>query len=139
MTQPNQPQNQEPREFIITFGGKEKHDTRYFFAKEKCLVESGICMIAMEWPKNGDRLKVIEFSAYQSLQQKVSELEVENKRLRDLIDETREGTSSCLENLQHYFENKCCPTADEVNQFSIVDSTLALETTKWKALKGEEK
>ncbi len=42
--------------------------------------------------------------------------------LRDAFYELIEGSSSALEDMQHYFENKCCPTMDEVNQLAIADS-----------------
>lgn len=53
-----------PKQFVISFGGKPKEDTRWFSASEKCKVESGLCMLEMDWPKKGD-LKVIELEAYQ--------------------------------------------------------------------------
>lgn len=40
------------------------------------------------------------------------------------LQEANEFTSSVLEDLEHYYDNKCIPTADEVNQASIADSRL---------------
>ena len=40
----------------------------------------------------------------------------------EALEETNEFTASILEDMEHYFENKCCPTAEEVNQCAIADS-----------------
>ena len=42
----------------------------------------------------------------------------------EALEETNEFTSSILEDMEHYFENKCCPTAEEVNQCAIADSQI---------------
>lgn len=52
-----------------------------------------------------------------------------NKKIEPLIDflcELNEFTSSLLEDMEHYFDNKCVPTKDEVNQVAIADSQLRL-------------
>lgn len=63
-------------------------------------------------------------------------LKAENEALRKALEEAREGVSAHLDNLQHYFENKCIPTAEEVNQFSNVDSQLALALLKFKKMEA---
>lgn len=40
------------------------------------------------------------------------------------IEDAVEHTSSNLEDMQYYFENKCVPTVDEVTQCAIADSKL---------------
>lgn len=62
----------------------------------------------------------------------------EAEKLVEALIEANEGTSSALEDMQHYFENKCCPTADEVNQIAINDSNIRLAIGKWKKWKGNE-
>lgn len=42
----------------------------------------------------------------------------------EAMEELNEFTSSIVEDMEHYFENKCVPTADEVNQCAIADSKL---------------
>lgn len=54
--------------------------------------------------------------------------------LEDCLDDV----ACTLDNMQHYFENKCCPTSDEVNQCSFADSKLRYAIAKIKRL-GEVK
>lgn len=42
------------------------------------------------------------------------------------LHEAVEHTSSNLEDMEHYFDNKCCPTMDELNQVVIADSKLRM-------------
>ena len=42
----------------------------------------------------------------------------------EALEETNEFTASILEDMEHYFEDKCCPTAEEVNQCAIADSQI---------------
>lgn len=42
--------------------------------------------------------------------------------LVDALEDAIEALSSNLEQMQHYFENQCCPTVDEVNQLANADS-----------------
>lgn len=74
-------------------------------------------------------IQVIEMSAYDQLDKSNAELK---NALYDLI----EHTSSNLENMQHYFENKCCPTMDEVNQCAIADSQARLVYAKFSKQEG---
>lgn len=53
--------------------------------------------------------------------------------LAEALIEANEFTSSILEDMEHYFENKCCPTADEVNQAAIADSMIRLARGKLEA------
>ena len=50
-------------------------------------------------------------------------LEIVSLQNEKLI-ELNEFTSSVLEDMEHYFDNKCVPTIDEVNQCAIADSLL---------------
>jgi len=62
--------------------------------------------------------------------------ELANKKISGLIDflyELNEFTSSHLEDMEYYFDNKCCPTKDEVNQVAIADSQLRLFLGKLKS------
>jgi hypothetical protein len=56
------------------------------------------------------------------------------EELEGALTEAIEHTSSNLEDMEHYFENKCCPTVDEVNQVSVADSHLRLALQKPTAL-----
>jgi hypothetical protein len=47
-------------------------------------------------------------------------------KIADALDELVEHTSTHLEDMQHYFDNKCCPTVDEVNACAVADSNLRL-------------
>lgn len=40
----------------------------------------------------------------------------------DALEELNEFTFSALEDIKHYFDNKCLPTLDEVTKFAIADS-----------------
>lgn len=68
---------------------------------------------------------------------KINELQAEVEILRKSLEDALEGTSAHLDNLQRYFENKCIPTVDEVNQFSIVDSNLTLAVARFKVNSSE--
>lgn len=51
-----------------------------------------------------------------------------------------EAMSATLEDMQHYFENKCVPTLDELNRFCVAESLARLAFGKslgGKALKGD--
>lgn len=54
------------------------------------------------------------------------------KEMGDELKELNDFTSSILEDMEHYFDNKCCPTVDEVNQCAIADSKLRLIIGKYR-------
>lgn len=54
----------------------------------------------------------------------ISELIEIIKIQSEKLNELNEFTSSVLEDMEHYFDNKCVPTLDEVNQCVIADSLL---------------
>lgn len=58
-------------------------------------------------------------------------------KLTDALENANELTSSVLEDLEHYFDNKCCPTADEVNQAAIADSQIRLALAELSKARGE--
>lgn len=47
-------------------------------------------------------------------------------RALSALHEAVEHTSSNLEDMEHYFDNKCCPTMDELNQVVIANSNLRM-------------
>lgn len=54
------------------------------------------------------------------------------------LQDANEFTSSILENMEYYFDNRCCPTADEVNICAIADSQIRYVLAKHTKLKGGE-
>lgn len=79
-------------------------------------------------------MHVIEYQAYEDLKK-------ENEKLKDALSDAVDYTSSHLEDMQHYFENKCISTSDEVNQCAIIDSQLRIilnKYLKFKYLKESE-
>lgn len=70
-------------------------------------------------------------------EKKFIELEAKLKVAVEALEDANDFSSSVLEDLQHYFENKCIPTVDEVNQASITDSQLRYAIAKLKIIKGE--
>ena len=48
----------------------------------------------------------------------------DRKALLEALQNANEHTACVLEDMQHYFENQCIPTADEVNQCAICDSEI---------------
>lgn len=58
--------------------------------------------------------------------------------LEDFLIEHNEFTASFLEDIEHYHDNKCCPTSNEVNQVATADSMLRLVIVKLKEFRGSE-
>jgi hypothetical protein len=99
------------------------------FTVRKC-VEEGSFAVNVFWkvvssPEDqevrggGELVEVIEKSAYSAMLKIV-------KQQRDALENAVEHTSSNLEDMVHYFDNKCVPTVDEVNQVAIADSELRM-------------
>lgn len=63
----------------------------------------------------------------------------EVNKLVEALEEQNEFTCSILDNMQHYFDNKCCPTMDEINQCVISDSNLRMVIGNFKTKYGEKK
>jgi predicted dinucleotide-utilizing enzyme len=59
-----------------------------------------------------------EFDAVSECESLQAKLEIATEALYESI----EAMSSSLEDMNHYFENKCIPTAQEINQLAIADS-----------------
>ena len=60
------------------------------------------------------------------------------KGLVEALESANEFTSSILEDMEHYFDNKCCPTADEVNQCAIADSGIRLALEAYNKAQDEK-
>jgi hypothetical protein len=71
--------------------------------------------------------------AWEKAKDQITALETQNKELVEALEDANEFTSSILEDMQHYFENKCIPTVDEVNACSIADSLLRIIIAKYKS------
>lgn len=65
------------------------------------------------------------------------------RRIRERLQDAVEGTSCNVEDMIHYFENKCVPTLDEVNNSANADSNLRLAIDLFdeflKEIRGSEK
>ncbi len=58
--------------------------------------------------------------------------------LTEALEELNEHTSSHLEDMTHYFENRCIPTVDEVNMCANADSTVRYAPAKAAAILNDQ-
>lgn len=60
----------------------------------------------------------------------VSDLEKKFEIVMNALEEAGNFTACQLDNMEHYFDNKCIPTMEEVNQCAIADSYIRLAIAK---------
>jgi len=53
------------------------------------------------------------------------------------LEDANEFTTTHLEDMEHYFDDKCIPTAHEVNQCAMADSAIRLALGKWRKERDE--
>jgi hypothetical protein len=54
--------------------------------------------------------------------------------LSEELQELSEHTSTHLEDMGHYFDNKCCPTVEEVNACAAADNSVRIALEKANAI-----
>lgn len=124
------PESKKPREFWIYKGESNFCNELVMdndFAFVKCKPDGFYDLISTkDTIENG--LHVIEFSAYEQLQK-------QNKELIETLTDALEVTESLEDDMQHYFDNGCCPTISELNQ--VFSLTLRLKEVLAKYKKGD--
>lgn len=74
--------------------------------------------------------QIFEIYKLQALLKKAAEI---IKIQREALDDAADSIRGLLDNMEHYFENQCIPTADEVSQCASAYSQL-----RWKTAKADE-
>lgn len=69
-------------------------------------------------------------------EQKVLEERAKSARLLEAATECHEHIQSLLEDVHHYFDNKCIPTHEEVGQFMMLEQDLRKAIRDYKQSEG---
>lgn len=99
------------------------------FIRERREIANGPTIVPGKWDNLDDLTKDEEARLIDAQNTDETKLDL-IERLLDCIEELSDFTSCHLENIQHYFENKCIPTAEEVNQCAIADSEIRYALAK---------
>lgn len=61
------------------------------------------------------------------------------KQMAEALEDALETLNNQTENMQHYFDNKCVPTVDEVNQCALNEASLRIAIGRYEAALKELK
>lgn len=68
-------------------------------------------------PIKSNAVHLVEYSAYEAERAK-------SARLLEALKENSEHMEALLPDVQHWYENKCCPTEGELHQFMLLNHSL---------------
>lgn len=64
-------------------------------------------------------------------------MQAEMDKLVEALEGLGEFTATHLDDMEHYFDNRCVPTVDEVNACAVADSEVRLAIASYRAWKDK--